>query len=424
MADSAHTENRALTRDEAVACALGDVTWDDLAPIVAERLVAGDGEAKKAKWAPLTVYDFSCPCGSAVGETMSSEGHSAHRIPSLHLEPVVGDRKPLWRWLVRVAVALIGAFVVIALLAIAAREILPVAPWPLEVAALLTPWLLLPALPAVLVSLWLRMPLTSLSLGLGSLVFIGMYGPQFAPRLGAPAAEAPTLHVMTYNVASWRTTPDQVIDFVRESGADVVALQETGFQLSRQMAEELKNVYPHHVPGHLLLLSRYPITHAAPLPLLVPDRSHLLATLDVDGRPLRVIIAHPNPPIDVPFVWGKFAYREHPLAAQEADALAGFALNDGPTVVLADLNAADRSASYRRLIDAGLVDGFRASGWGLGTTWPQVPVAGLPGFALVRLDYVLYTPHLVALRAWVEPGAGSDHRAVLAEIGWRSGAGP
>jgi hypothetical protein len=49
VADSAHTENHALTLDEAVAYALGEVTCDDLAPVVAERLVVGDGEAKRAK---------------------------------------------------------------------------------------------------------------------------------------------------------------------------------------------------------------------------------------------------------------------------------------------------------------------------------------------------------------------------------------
>ncbi len=41
-------EGRTLTVDEAVAYALGEVTWDELAPVVAERLEAGDGAAEEA----------------------------------------------------------------------------------------------------------------------------------------------------------------------------------------------------------------------------------------------------------------------------------------------------------------------------------------------------------------------------------------
>jgi non-specific serine/threonine protein kinase len=41
---AAIAEGRALTLDEAVAYALGEVTWDELEPVVAERLAAGEGD--------------------------------------------------------------------------------------------------------------------------------------------------------------------------------------------------------------------------------------------------------------------------------------------------------------------------------------------------------------------------------------------
>jgi len=41
--DTAAAEGRALTMDEAVAYALGEVTWKKLTPVVAERLAAGEG---------------------------------------------------------------------------------------------------------------------------------------------------------------------------------------------------------------------------------------------------------------------------------------------------------------------------------------------------------------------------------------------
>ena len=47
--DAVYAEGGALTLDEAVAYALGEVTWDDLAPIVAEQLDAGRGTEEDSR---------------------------------------------------------------------------------------------------------------------------------------------------------------------------------------------------------------------------------------------------------------------------------------------------------------------------------------------------------------------------------------
>jgi hypothetical protein len=45
---TAYAEGSTLTMDEAVAHALGEVKWEELAPVAAERLAAGESGAKEA----------------------------------------------------------------------------------------------------------------------------------------------------------------------------------------------------------------------------------------------------------------------------------------------------------------------------------------------------------------------------------------
>jgi vancomycin resistance protein VanJ len=82
-----------------------------------------------------------------------------------------------------------------------------------------------------------------------------------------------------------------------------------------------------------------------------------------------------------------------------------------PHAIAGDLNLPPRGRLYRRLT-ADHTDAFRASGWGYGYSFP----GSLP---MVRIDYVLAGRGVTARRCRTLSTAGSDHRAVLAELALR-----
>jgi endonuclease/exonuclease/phosphatase (EEP) superfamily protein YafD len=78
-----------------------------------------------------------------------------------------------------------------------------------------------------------------------------------------------------------------------------------------------------------------------------------------------------------------------------------------------------------RLAEAGLVDAFKSAGGRGGRTFPLRPgkmrsvnhrMSWVPLPAFTRVDYIWHTRELRAIDAWVNHGAGSDHRPVFARL--------
>jgi vancomycin resistance protein VanJ len=248
-------------------------------------------------------------------------------------------------------------------------------------------------------------------------VFFWLFGELFLPSGGgAPPAEenSITLTVMTYNVGDGLAEPEALVAAIRASDADIIALQEVTAGQAAALERELQTVYPYQpvygegVPGRELL-SRYPVLETESLTLQTPQFPHLRAMLDVNGIPLRIIIAHPPPP-QVDIIWH--------TGSADTQALGEMATSGGPTILLGDFNAADQSVNYATLARTGLNDAFREAGWGFGWTYPARIDHFASAFPLVRIDYIWYTDDFRATRAWVGPDAGSDHLPVLAELVW------
>lgn len=81
-----------------------------------------------------------------------------------------------------------------------------------------------------------------------------------------------------------------------------------------------------------------------------------------------------------------------------------------PVVLCGDLNDVPQSYVYHQ-IGANLQDAFRVRGKGLGTTYAG-PIPGL------RIDVVLADPRLKVLSCRIGKAEFSDHRPILAVIGW------
>ena len=125
------------------------------------------------------------------------------------------------------------------------------------------------------------------------------------------------------------------------------------------------------------------------------------ATVTVAGQDVRLLPAHPLPPVSVL----QDLWRES-LAdlAQEVSQV------DLPLVVAGDLNGDRDHAAFRALLEAGLRDAHDELGRGLARTWP----AALP---VLHLDHVLVRgAPLVPVDVREVRIPGSDHLAVVADL--------
>lgn len=231
--------------------------------------------------------------------------------------------------------------------------------------------------------------------------------------------------VMTYNLGDGLAAPAHVIPMIERSGADIVGLQEVSAVTGNALDTQLTDTYPFRVirgigiPGKALL-SKYPIVEYRWLEEN-PDRPDLLATVDIDGTFVTVIVAHPPPPhLTTDGIVSRPGGDD-----QFESLLATIETTSGPLLLLGDLNITDNHFRYDQLKDLGLLDAFAEAGSGLGYTTPaRLPILtdvsktikDAPIFPLLRIDYVWGTPQWYPLDVWVGDDAGSDHLPVMARM--------
>lgn len=298
--------------------------------------------------------------------------------------------------------------------------------WPIVFLANFLHLLLLPSLilfvRAILLGLWHSAGLQSVSV----LAFLVLFGGLFLPRLPADTGcpSCGSLRVMTYNIAAGLAEPERLVESVRESGADIVALQEVSDVYPPILQQRLGDVYPYqvHYPQSVFgksLLSRYPILDEERF--IIPEAGayppHLQAIIDVDGQPLTFFNAHPLRP---QFRAGRYVILNDLTIAELARRAAS---RQGATIMVGDFNTTDQMTAYHTLRQAGLIDSFREAGFGFGLTYPnfRAPAPEYPYVLppLVRLDYVWHTQDMTALRFHRGRDAHSDHLPLIVDLIWR-----
>ena len=232
---------------------------------------------------------------------------------------------------------------------------------------------------------------------------------------GTPAPPGPELTVLSYNALGRNHDTDDTLRVIRDSEADVVAIQELNPDTASAIESQLYLVYPYRwleprgVAG-MGLLSKFPLERSGPLPDSGWIGRPLVATLSVEGREVTVVAFHAA------------SGPEHIEARErEARILGALGCDRGERLVIAgDLNATDQHEAYAAVTRC-LRDGWREVGWGFGHTFPAVrrKVWGISvPRSLLRLDYVFHSPDLVALDAELAPKTeASDHRGVVVTVG-------
>ncbi|MDI9612861.1 MAG: endonuclease/exonuclease/phosphatase family protein [Acidobacteriota bacterium] len=243
--------------------------------------------------------------------------------------------------------------------------------------------------------------------------------------LSRKGADGATIRVLTCNVGGPDMDRESLARLIRESDADIVALQEC----ARETALKALPGWTLVTEERLVVAARVPVTRAQGRRIMHPPRqwpraSALQCVVHLPEGDLTFSSIHlPSPRqglsnmldrkrllnlANVPLLKKETELRRR--TAEEIEAL----LRPGalPAVVAGDFNMPVESAWYRRFWPA-YSNAFSKAGFGYGFTEKIV----LRGFEYrVRIDHILTRGDLVAERCWIGMDVGSDHLPLLAEI--------
>ncbi|MFI5915975.1 endonuclease/exonuclease/phosphatase family protein [Dactylosporangium sp. NPDC051541] len=242
------------------------------------------------------------------------------------------------------------------------------------------------------------------------LAFAACVLPRSVPGTDAGDPDGPTVRVMTVNMLYGQADPGQIVRLVREGGVDLLAVQEYSAHgqaalRAAGLEETLPNAvtYPRENAGGSAVYSRFPLADQGYRQLTSFVQAH--ASVRVPGGPdVYVESAHPCAPIGR----GSGACWRADLAAQPA------ASPGGPvTVLMGDFNSTLDHKAFRRVVTKGYRDAADSAGTGLSPSWPYDDRWYFPG---VTLDHILADQRVRVRNVRIIHIAGSDHRAVFAEL--------
>ncbi|MFH9723604.1 endonuclease/exonuclease/phosphatase family protein [Streptomyces sp. NPDC017254] len=272
----------------------------------------------------------------------------------------------------------------------------------------LLPWLTVPAGLAVLLAAAARRRGTVFAavLVLGATAWSSVpYMPQAAIPYGLPLAR---VRVMAANVEFGQGT-GALTELVRREHPGLVFVSECDRACRDTLTKTFAADLPHYasVEGEgsvgSILLSAYPLRDWREIPAAMGMPG---ATADIAGVPVRLQLAHPLPPLPGQVhLWKRELGRIEDFAAR----------SQGPTLIAGDFNASQDHAAFRAILDAGrLQDASRQADASRTPTWPME--GPLPPY--VQIDHVLVSDFSVRGVRFLDI-AGSDHRAVLADLDLR-----
>ena len=279
---------------------------------------------------------------------------------------------------------------------------------------------------------------------------LGLFPRTASDDAAKPEAKAATFRVATYNINYGNARLDLVVEAIRESAADVVALQEVTDQSEPYLREQLGAEYPHMAfqgrPGPYAaqgfgLLSKLPIAKADYLP---PEHGLFgmqLVEVEFAGRRVRFVNVHLQPvrhsdvtgPISMvkavkdaetihaaEIAWIHAACGATRSVADATDGKSG--LDPGvPTVILGDFNSMSSFAAPTFLRANGYTDSFAAvtadaddhPSW----EWPT-----RYGRLRARIDYIFHDAAFETRASRIIANESSDHFLVVSELELRANA--
>jgi endonuclease/exonuclease/phosphatase (EEP) superfamily protein YafD len=293
--------------------------------------------------------------------------------------------------------------------------------------------LFLPLLVLLPVALLFRARLYTLRLLPVALVGGLWYGPYYLPKPVEIASDR-TIRVLTHNV--WGNNHDlrRMEDWIRQSNADLVLLQEISPAYAADSLPNLLDIYPYQFSqpdssrwGGNITLSRFPIVSREYIDLQTPNTPYpQRIVIDVNGQKLTIYNVHlafPRGRVRLPSVATNFYLTvffgfDDKIRNKQIDGLLQQLEKEPyPYIVGGDFNTSDQSATYGKLAQR-LRDSFRERGIGMGGSWPVSTARGLPAFIppIIRIDYLWHSDGLRAVEAYQGAPTGSDHLPLFATL--------
>lgn len=254
-------------------------------------------------------------------------------------------------------------------------------------------------------------------------------------QLRMPREGTCDLRTMTFNADGFRAADGfrsavrRTAELLSDTEADVVCIQEfrTTIDYDTLQVVRMLGMPFYAASGSVVLLSRYPILEATPLPIRTEPGNHTNGALEADvetprGR-IRVIACHLQTTgvstlehdyarngsgIPVATLAGELSVQAVRRASQIETLVGSACASDCPVVLAGDFN--DPPATYTYHVAAlRLRDSFREGGSGWGGTFRRA-------WGLLRLDYVFHSDGLRCTRYRIVPSAISDHKPVVADL--------
>ncbi|WP_395296428.1 endonuclease/exonuclease/phosphatase family protein [Kitasatospora hibisci] len=262
------------------------------------------------------------------------------------------------------------------------------------------PWLGL-AVPVLLVPALLRRSATALiALLLPTLIWLNMFGGLLSDKSGGTG----DFTVVSHNVAAANTDTQGTVKLLKDSGAQIVALQELAGKALRGYETGLADAYPYHaVDGTVGLWSKYPISGVSVVDIKMGWTRAFRAQVATPQGPVAVYVAHlPSVRLKAE---GGFTVSQRDASAQAlGDAIEAEQLKK--VLLLGDLNGTmnDRSLAP---ITSQMRSAQGAAGDGFGFSWPA-------SFPMARIDQIMSKGGLKPADSRTLGRDGSDHLAVAA----------
>lgn len=214
------------------------------------------------------------------------------------------------------------------------------------------------------------------------------------------------LDVLMFNVHHQNRQLNSVVEFLRQSDAELIVIVEATPEMERALGHALPD---YEIVGEtrtdafgMLVCSRLPIeAHEI---LYLGDQLPALAVSVRDGAEhFSVLGIHTMPPIGS----DNSAMRDQVLE-QAGEWAAGV----DNAVVIGDFNASPWSHAFSELEATGLVNSQR--GFGMQLSWPSAfwPLS-------IAIDHCLHAPSLTTISRRMGPFLGSDHKSLRVSLGFR-----
>jgi endonuclease/exonuclease/phosphatase family metal-dependent hydrolase len=228
----------------------------------------------------------------------------------------------------------------------------------------------------------------------------------------------PHIRMLTYNINYGGARPDLAVEIIRNSGAEIVCLQETTPQWAQYLRQALGPDYrfmqfrdsQYRMGGGLGFLAKVPAQEVAYIPSETTWFDGWIIKFETAIGAVQVINVHLRPPISDSGSWVSGYFTTDDDRRLEMEKFYQACEPQTPTFVLGDFNDGESSTVARWLNEKGLTNALpqfdRYS-----PTWQwQTSVGTLKR----RMDHIFYPPQFYCTAAEVIRAGASDHLPVQA----------